>query len=385
MNRRRVDSRKGSGKPTTKSPAVPKKQADATKRVSPNSFQKLERKKALLSPKVSVSSQSRDLPLRSRPSKSTSSPHQTSGKPEELHKSTSVVSPSLSRLRKPKLVTPTRATRHSGQTVEKCKYHPALIDEEVVKSKPLQDLTVSAVHHAGSDHSTIGSSSSQSLIVSEHHMRILSEDLAKHSELIFGISIPNVMISSDHETEMFETIATHISKWKMLGRYLGLEDEVLDEIEDHNHFTGEKCLKMLMRFKSDVGSQATYVRLATALKDTMNDRLISDISKYFPLRLQSLSSIRTYSIQLTSDVSTDKMINQLSGTREDFRLQRNDGKRKARVQVSYPPGCTDSRANDPLCFELNLLDTGGIRVIEDVCIAAAYREVKKLHLNITYL
>ena len=384
MNRRHVDIRKGSGRPTTKSPAVPKKQADATKRVSPNSFQKLERKRAVLSSKVSVSSQSRDLSLRSRPSKSTSSPHQTSGKPEELHKSRSVVSPSLSRLRKPnlKLVTP---TRHSGQTVEKRKHHPALIDEEVVKRKPLQDLTVSAVHHAGSDHSTIGSSSSQSLIVSEHHMRILSEDLAKHSELIFGISIPDVMISSDHETEMFETIATHISKWKMLGRYLGLEDEVLDEIEDHNHFTGEKCLKMLMRFKSDVGSQATYVRLATALKDTMNDRLISDISKYFPLRLQSLSSIHTYSIQLTSDISTDRMINQLSDTREDFTLQRNDGKRKARVQVSYPPECVDSRANDPLCFELNLLDSGGIRVIEDVCIAAAYRKVKKLHLNITYL
>lgn len=261
-----------------------------------------------------------------------------------------------------------------------------------VTDKSKHHLTKEVAHQQESDHSstTVGSVPSLTLIASEHchPMRVSLSDIANNSEQIFGIQIPNVMISGEEEIELFEMIAGRVTKWKMLGRYLGVDDEALDDIEIHNHFIGERCLKMLKRFKADGGDGATYVKLAIALKDTMYDSLVTDISKYFPEYEQpDRVASANYSefndvIQLPSDL--EEIDGCLRGIKRSFELQRNNGKHKALLQISYPSQLANSRASNPLCFDLYPLTADSVRVVEDVCIAAVIRKVQQLSVNIKY-
>lgn len=260
-----------------------------------------------------------------------------------------------------------------------------------VKEKPHSDNSAAdTVHQHELDRSstTVGSVTSLMLTASVHYMRISLPDISNNSEQIFGIQIPNVVISGDEEDELFETIARRVTKWKMLGRYLGLDDEVLNEIEIHNHFVGERCLKMLKRFKSDGGDGATYVRLAVGLKDTMHDSLVTDISKYFPQYDQPSQVASASGLDFKSTISLTldfkEMDDRLSEIKRSFEHHRNNGKQKALLQISYPRQLANSRANVPLCFELYPLNVDSIRVIEDVCIAAAVRKVEQLSVSITY-
>ena len=145
---------------------------------------------------------------------------------------------------------------------------------------------------------------------------------------------------------------------------------------------------MLKRFKSDSGDGATYVKLAVGLKDTMHDSLVTDISKYFPQYDQpsqaaSASGLHfMYMIAVTLDFK--EMNDRLNEIKQCFEHQSNNGKQKALLQISYPPRLADSRANIPLCFELYPLNVDSVRVIEDVCIAAAIRKVEQLSVNIRY-
>ena len=265
---------------------------------------------------------------------------------------------------------------------------------ETHRGKPISSIedekTVHvASHQVESDYSLTSVGSGASNVDSESswlQWTVIISLIAKNTEQIFGITIPNVAICGDNECELLETIAMRVHKWKMLGRYLGVDDDSLDEIEMQNHFVGERCLKMLKKFQTVSDDEATYVRLATALKNIMQDSLISDISQFFPKDQDSESSPGSYTIKPT--VKLDEMHACLSVIREDFKLQKNNGKNKATVlvhatsysqTVSAPP-----QTNPPVGFKLTSLDVDSVRVIEDVCIAAAVRKIKQLSITINY-
>ena len=260
-----------------------------------------------------------------------------------------------------------------------------------VKEKPVHDSATHLVTHQESRNSSTTVSSVSSLMFSgtEQQMLVSLQDIANHSEQIFGIQIPNVIISGDEEDEMFKTIAGRARKWKMLGRYLSLKDEVLEEIELHNRFNEERCLKMLKRFKIDVGDEATYVRLAIALKNIMHDGLVADIAQYFPQYHQASGSFSAdnsecvFLLRLPSNI--EEINTSLIVIKESFEIQKNNGKQKAKLEVRYPSELENIRVNSPLCFELSILNAGSIRVLEDVCVAAIHRGVKELTVNIMYV
>ena len=244
-----------------------------------------------------------------------------------------------------------------------------------------------ALHQLESDYSLTSVESGASVVGSEPswlQWTVSTSLIANHTEQIFGIMIPNVVICGDKESELLETIAMRVSKWKMLGRYLGVDDDSLDEIETQNHFVGERCLKMLKKFQTVSDDEATYIRLTTALKNIMQDGLINDISQFFPKVQESMSTVSaSYAIKPT--VKVDKMHTRLSLIREHFEQQKNNGKSKATVHISYPQNVsTPTQANPPLCFQLPSLHVDSICVIEDVCIAAAVRKVKQLSIAINY-
>lgn len=277
------------------------------------------------------------------------------------------------------------------EKVDKAKPGISITSAEIHKEKPVSVSedeqivhTKTATHQFESDYSLTSVGSGASAVDSESSplpwtVSILL--IAKNTEHIFGIRIPNMVICGGMEDELLETVAMRVNKWKMLGRYLGVDDDSLDEIETQNHFAGERCLKMLKKFQTLSGDEATYVRLAAALKNTMQDSLITDISQFFPQDQESKSIISvSYTIKPT--VKLDEMYACLSAVREDFELQKNNGKRKATVQVSYPQ--SPSQTNSPLCFELTSLHVDSVRVVEDVCIAAAVKKIKRLSITINY-
>ena len=59
-------------------------------------------------------------------------------------------------------------------------------------------------------------------------------------------------------------------KWKTLGRRLGFNEAVIDDLDQANEELAEKAYKMLIAWKQKVGSEATY----KVLYDTLCHELV---------------------------------------------------------------------------------------------------------------
>lgn len=101
------------------------------------------------------------------------------------------------------------------------------------------------------------------------------------------ISFPDSIISNPDTCTMFQVLAHRIRKWKILGRYLGLSDDELDEIEQSNHFTDERCLKMLVHWGRQYSGR--YSQLEAGIHNIMREDLVEDIRQYLPQSMSSLS------------------------------------------------------------------------------------------------
>ena len=377
------DDKKKRNAPSSQSPILTKKATSASKKV-PTSSPSLRQKQHIALHKASAKT---DVAERMKQVLHQHTPKSSTTPSSSKRSSSSAERPEL-RGEKKGEVRPSGAKRLEKST----KAQPGIpevttethTDKQVSDSEG--DKTVHlATHQVESDYSLTSVGSGASAMGSESswlHVQwtVSTPLLATKSEEVFGITIPNVVICGDKESELLETIAMHVKKWKMLGRYLGVDDDSLDEIEAQNHFIGERCLKMLKKFQmtSDGG---TYLTLASALKNIMQDSLITDISQFFPKDLESKSTI-SVSRTIKSTVKVDEMYARLSEIRGDFEAQKNNGRSKATVQVSYPQHL--SHTNSPMCFRLTSLDMDSIRVIEDVCIAAAVRKIKQLSIVINY-
>ena len=376
------------------------KRVTSTSKLAPTSIPSERRKPAVHKPSAKEpatnTSGGRKQQLLHRSSKSTLVPPPSKQSPRIRHKGQSERKSESPDSKVTELEKSVKAKAGFPITVDKIdKEKLVSTDEEQenvhVKEKPVHDSATYSVTHQESRNSSTTMSSVSSLMFSgtEQHMLVSLQDIANHSEQIFGIQIPNVIISGDEEDEMFKTIAGRIRKWKMLGRYLSLKDEVLEEIELHNHFDEERCLKMLKRFIIDVGDGATYVRLAIALKNIMHDSLVADIAQYFPQYHQASGSSSAANSECVFPLILPSKIDgidaSLSVIKESFKIQKNNGKQKAKLEVRYPSELANTRANSPLCFELSILNAGSIRVLEDVCVAAIHRRVKELTVNIMYV
>ena len=110
---------------------------------------------------------------------------------------------------------------------------------------------------------------------------------------------------------------------------------------------------------------------------------ITDISQFFPKVQESMSTVSiSYAIKPT--VKVHEMHSRLSLIREHFEQQKNNGKSKATVHISYAQNLPTPPKANPLCFQLPSLRIDSIRVIEDVCITAAVRKVKQLSIVIMF-
>ena len=181
------------------------------------------------------------------------------------------------------------------------------------------------------------------------------------------------------EPELFKLVASRISKWKILGRYLGLDDGTLDAIYTDNHFSIERCYKMLVAWRTKFRGKATYLELAKGLKNTMREDLLPDLVPYMVQSSEDGDSNQGESITIPIGENPD-----LQTVKEKFWLRKTSGMNSARITLQYHSRL--SSHSETLHFILPSLDESSIKVIEVLCVAANIREdAKNVQLFVQYL
>ena len=96
--------------------------------------------------------------------------------------------------------------------------------------------------------------------------------------LIFNFILPPLLSSDIYlvkdgkpSYEKLQYLARELAgKWKTLGRRLGFNEAVIDDLDQANEELAEKAYKMLIAWKQKVGSEATY----KVLYDTLCHELV---------------------------------------------------------------------------------------------------------------
>ena len=76
---------------------------------------------------------------------------------------------------------------------------------------------------------------------------------------------------------VFKTLAMRLHNWKMLGRYLMLEDEDIDRISTEYNFTDEQAFQMLATWANKDPSAATYAMLIESLQNSLREDLVMEV------------------------------------------------------------------------------------------------------------
>ena len=206
--------------------------------------------------------------------------------------------------------------------------------------------------------------------------------VSKKEGTLEGLIFSHEPVPDPQDSQLFKIVAQRINKWKILGRYLGLEDEILEAIHRENHFIVEQCYKMLVTWQQEVRADATYLKLAQSLKNIMREDLLPELLLFMD---QSSSGSDNGSsegervmIHIGPSGNPDLQI-----IEEKFHLQRRKGLKAARITLQYPFCVNQQKA--PLHFILPTLDDSSLRVVEELCVAANIRdEVKQVQVDIQY-
>ena len=200
-----------------------------------------------------------------------------------------------------------------------------------------------------------------------------------------GLIFSNEPVPDAQDSQLFKIVAQRINKWKILGRYLGLEDETLEAIQRDNHFIVEQCYKMLVTWQQGLRAEATYLKLAQSLKNIMREDLLPELLLYIADQSSNGSESggdgegERVLIHIAPSGNPD-----LQTIKDNFLLQRRKGLKAARITLQYPSLINPQKA--PLHFILPTLDDSSLRVVEELCVAANIREdVKQVQVDIEYI
>ena len=201
-------------------------------------------------------------------------------------------------------------------------------------------------------------------------------------ETLEGLIFSHEPVPDPQDSQLFKIVAQRINKWKILGRYLGLEDETLEAIHRENHFIVEQCYKMLVTWQQELRAEATYLKLAQSLKNIMREDLLPELLLFMDQRSNESdnggSDGERVLIHIGASGNPDLQI-----IEEKFHLQRRKGLKAARITLQYPFCINQQKA--PLHFILPTLDDSSLRVVEELCVAANIRdEVKQVQVDIQY-
>jgi len=99
-----------------------------------------------------------------------------------------------------------------------------------------------------------------------------------HQE-VGGIPIPDVPIVN--HTRLFREMASHIGKWRMVGRYLNIDDLFINEFQQKCESSYERTFKLLCWWFDSSNDPATYTTLVYALLCTGQTHVVEDFRSKF--------------------------------------------------------------------------------------------------------
>lgn len=182
-------------------------------------------------------------------------------------------------------------------------------------------------------------------------------------------TFPDTVIRDPDDSTVFQLLANRVRKWKIFGRYLGLSDEELNDIESSNHFTTERCLKMLIHWAKK--NRRKYSELEASLHNIMREDLIEDVRPHLPLASgQHYSPIEEengHILKLKLD-SGSLNIQELNNTLSKF-VTKNGGEcDKILIHFSH------ANLSTPLAFYIPMSSSSSkncdLTIIQELCFAA---------------
>lgn len=117
--------------------------------------------------------------------------------------------------------------------------------------------------------------SAKRFIVKEHE-KVHALSLTPIPSLV--VPLPAIRIA--HEMGLFKIIAANINNWKMLGRYLLVEDKSIEVIAMIGNDSCHQALQMLLLWSTQLGENATYLVLGEALCNCRRDDLVDAVVKH---------------------------------------------------------------------------------------------------------
>ncbi len=195
-----------------------------------------------------------------------------------------------------------------------------------------------------------------------------------------GIHFPPLPIDELSGSKLFEALAYRVEKWRFVGRYLGLDDGTLDQIENDNQFLIERCYKMFTTWRDTFSKTATYQRLAEALKNIMREDLLPDIANLVPhITEQKESGAEPQHSEFDLAIRAGRV--DLKRIVAEFSKQKDIGHKHVEIRLQYHP-VAEPQKERPLIFILPLDD---LRVLSELCVAADRHGKKSIHFHVRYL
>ena len=180
---------------------------------------------------------------------------------------------------------------------------------------------------------------------------------------------------------MFKALAHRIRKWKILGRYLGLSDQELDDIEESNQFTTDRCFNMLVTWA--IKYRGRYSELEVGIHNIMREDLVEDVRPLLPVEQAEQYSeeqhgnvlkFSAFSVQEESKnfeklaKSVTQFVRNKNHTKHNkFMLRFSHDKLHRPLEVYLPSPPTSTGDCD-------------LRVLEELCFAARNRSVSSVDL-----
>ena len=184
---------------------------------------------------------------------------------------------------------------------------------------------------------------------------------------------PALTIGNSRDSKLFFTLALRVQKWKMLGRYLGVNDANLFEIESKYHFISERCLKMLIQWAETGG---TYCQLEAGLRNIMREDLIDDLRCFVPPEPADLEEVGEGHWKSSGLNINRGKINFSELQQKVAAFANQDNHHSVRIEFTH------AKLDKPLEFSLPLSCHCDLTILEELCLAAHTHTVTAVSLDV---
>lgn len=207
----------------------------------------------------------------------------------------------------------------------------------------------------------------------------LSQDAKTERFLVLMDSILEMPIADNEE--LFKFVAADAGvKWSLLGRYLDVSDEDIEEIKQKYHFDNERCMQMIVKWLGSKELRPTYAKLACALVNVLQYDKVRGLKELIPQNSYVRDEhLGMHVLQLPLGEAS------LAALVAEMNRESEGGRTGAEVVIRRVS--SDEFPPEGLVFSVMSLGEGsrGLKMLEYVLKAASRDDVKEVVVSLRYL